>query len=224
LPRSLKVALSTGDGFGPFETWAQADDIDFTFDENWVRGALKNWSARDVNGDGLADIIFTQGLERYGDHLPQKGQVLFSDGTKFMRVDGMAGDGSSTSFVPNYTGTGDFNGDGLLDFMSFNPSANAQGIIFATNNIPNTLVAIEDGVGGRTEVAYAPSSDGYGNDAVVMGDTIPGVRQIVASITRKNGQGDARTTEYRFRNSHYDYDRRKSLGFEVVRGAMPKSW
>ena len=235
--QKIKVWLSTGDGFRDGETWATGWGVDFTYyaSQALLQGYPNpvGFHVADANGDGLEDIIIlTATRPNIGAAHSYELLVLPSTGTGFGATELVGTYGATSPFVgsiPYYIKPGDFNGDGLTDFAGFSPSLSGQFgeipsekfVVYGSGDIPNLLVSVVDGIGGQTEIVYAPTSDGEGVDPVVLDDRIPGVRQVVASITRENGRGDARTTSYRFRSSRYDYTRRRSLGFETVTAILP---
>ncbi|OYX39574.1 MAG: hypothetical protein B7Y91_00710 [Rhodobacterales bacterium 32-64-14] len=174
----------------------------------------------DINEDGLADIILHQGVGLLTGTVPstwapstpyvsKPAHVLLNTGAGFA-IQTLNG---STS-VAHYVGHGDFDGDGLTDFVI----EGADGkILFGTSPVPNRLVKVTDQRGGVTEVTYRPSAQ---QPSVSGGNQIPVVQQLVDTITVKDGRGNSRTTTYTYANGKYDFVNRKALGYDTVTATL----
>ncbi|MGJ8628516.1 MAG: RHS repeat-associated core domain-containing protein [Sulfitobacter sp.] len=215
----LGVALSTGHGFKSI-SWSWDDSISVPDLKQSNYGSPRNTVA-DINGDGLEDLIIHNGYSTAsvapGSNsplTPLAAHIYLSDGTKFVRQSG-----SAWQYVPRFLGTGDFNGDGLLDMVFRNEwqTGEPPSITYNQAEVPNLMTEVIDQLGGKTTVQYAPSTDFADND-------IPGVQQLVTRITRENGfNGQNRVTDYTYVGSKYDHRFRKSLGFRTVTAHLPKA-
>ncbi len=194
----VRVALNKGGG--RFADWSDTWDNSLIGQNYDVRTGVdpENLSRLvDVNGDGLADLI---------SHGGSVSDVYLSDGTQFVEV-------SVGPRIADFLGAGDLNGDGLKEIFS---RFQWGSIYHQTNPIPNLLVSVSDPRGGRTDVEYAPSTQ------LVTGEMMPGVQQLVKSITRSNGfAGQERTTSFKYRDGGYDAEWRRSTGFRVVETILP---
>ncbi|MDX8355827.1 toxin TcdB middle/N-terminal domain-containing protein, partial [Cognatiyoonia sp. IB215182] len=163
---------------------------------------------RDVNADGFPDLILK-------DH-DSDAFVLLWNGHKF-RV-ATSADGTLRRFDRIHA-VDDFDGDGLLDMFT---GWSTDRVRWNVGVVPHLLTSIRTPLGANVSVEYAPSSDGDGDDPVVSGDRIPGIRQVVASVTVSDDYWVApQTTRYRYRDGRYDYVWERSLGFGRVDTILP---
>ena len=159
---------------------------------------------RDVNGDGLSDLFELSPI--------RGGWLYLWDGRDF--IDRYNTGSRFSSGGRGFIGAvnfGDFDGDGLIDLFR---RGHESVVYWNAGGIPNLLTSAHTPLGTDISVSYAPSSDGDGADPVVLNDHIPGIRQVVASVTVNDPhRGQPRTTRYRYRGGRYDYVRQRSLGF-----------
>ncbi|MCU0829593.1 MAG: hypothetical protein MUE52_19975, partial [Tabrizicola sp.] len=87
-------------------------------------------------------------------------------------------------------------------------------ILFGNGGIPNRLTSIKSTTGAVTTVAYAPSSD-FGTNQM------PGIQQVVKTITTNDGRGNNSTVEYRYVGGRYDFIARATLGYKTVTAILP---
>ncbi len=194
------VSLNLGGKFGNGQLWTK--DVELT--SNTSRD-FKGTALSDVNGDGLADLVAQEVNSPY-DQSEADAYILISDGARFKKS-------SLYREIPKYRGVADLTGNGLLEIFT----AHSKGHIFyQTKPAANLLTSVKDPQGGTTSVEYAPSGK------LVTGDKLPGVQQLVKSITRDNGfAGQERKTSYRYSDGVYDVDWRRSLGFSTVEATLP---
>lgn len=168
---------------------------------------------QDINTDGLTDLILHTGFAGFPNsptnfYTSQHAYIFLnrglSNGFWLLPVNGQG------SF-PGYVGHGDFDGNGLTDFVI--EGANGQ-IYWGNGPVPNRLVAVNRSSGGRTEVSYVSSAQFGANQ-------MPAVQQVVGSITEKDGRGTSRTTSYGYIGGKYDFINRKALGYNTVVAYLP---
>jgi RHS repeat-associated protein len=230
----VSVFLSNGNGFQPRQFWAKASP-DFTGLDGPMQGKTAsgagshsplgerygheygNISIRDMNGDGMGDLIVTSGHNTSkvvdgvaGTHYPhaqwgnRTAWVYLSDGTRFQ---------PSTERVYNsWSGFADLDGNGLTDVLLEGENGR---VIYNTALPPNKMVSETNRLGGRTFITYGPAA--HQNDFKT-----PHNWQVVTSVTRTNGFADQdRVTDYTYVGARYDYDFRTSLGFRTVTATLP---
>ncbi len=203
---NLWAYLSDGKGLRANELWGQSSLTG--------SGANQSVSLVDVNGDGLADAIVEANYPFGSDTSGKKIRVYLSTGHSFVEVSEL-GSASALEF-DEYVGSGDFNGDGLRDFIARDDLASVQYKTISYNDgvVPNLLTSMTDGAGQLTTVAYKPSSSTTDNQA-------PFNAQIVDTISVDNGRGEVRSTSYQYAGGRYDSWFRKSLGFRTVTATLP---
>lgn len=165
----------------------------------------------DINGDGLTDIVVHSGhnyANRYNDPYSSAAAWVFvNTGTGFQLVNI---DGASTSF-DGLVATGDFDGNGRLDFAV----EGADGrIIFGDGALPNRMTSVQNSSGGTLEVTYT-SSTNYGVNE------IPGIQNVVEALTRDDGRGNRFTTTYSYSGGKYDFVSRAPLGYQTITAQLP---
>ncbi|WP_395541044.1 RHS repeat-associated core domain-containing protein [Neotabrizicola sp. sgz301269] len=185
-------------------------------------------SLLDINADGLVDLVIHAGFATvqpaYGmDTAPRYSSyrfwVFLNTGNGFVQVP------IQSSYVgqAGLISIGDFDGDGLQDFalegannaeLEGGYTAHPGRILFGNSGIPNRLISVKNEAGGITTVSYAPSSDFGVNQ-------MPGIQQVVKSITTDDGRGGIATTTYSYAGGAYDFINRKALGFGTVTATLP---
>ncbi|KIC32152.1 FG-GAP-like repeat-containing protein, partial [Leisingera sp. ANG-M7] len=160
--RHLAVALSTGKNFLPPIKWIGHEQTS-SLNRSGSRNTPYVATVADVNGDGLDDIIVvdekvakSNGCDGYQFRYTQvlndsPGRVFLSTGTGFV-----APEASGIPAIPGYIESGDFDGDGLPDFVS--ESKTDGSIWFGDGDVAHLLTGLTNGQGGETVVAYAPST------------------------------------------------------------------
>ncbi|WP_206540435.1 toxin TcdB middle/N-terminal domain-containing protein [Leisingera sp. ANG-M7] len=224
--RAIFVAVSTGQGFLSPEEWVDSSQTAGLREIAQSSGSYSQSyvsSTGDVNGDGLDDLVISnpyipQDL-KCGKGIPtikytpifsnSPGRVFLSTGTGFI-----APEDSGIPEIPGYVETGDFDGNGLPDFISEDPDNGS--IWFGDGDVAHLLTGLTNGQGGETVVAYAPST-AIGNN----NNDVPFVQQLVDSITVKDGRGQSRKTRFTYVNNAYDYENRRPLGYRTVTAYLP---
>ena len=129
-----------------------------------------------------------------------------------------------------FVGAGDFNGDGLPDFLlgSKTDSTAWNGkIAYSKGPQPDLLTAVRNPMGGVTTIAYQSSSAANGTSAAALKaptTRLPFVMQTVASVTADDGLGLASskaTTRYAYAGGKWDAKERRFLGFKTVAVTHP---
>lgn len=211
------VSLSEGDGFKAPASWMAASLLP-DFKDTFFQGARS--VVRDLNGDGLGDLILHNGFTRTSQDSstqpldPEAAEIYISDGARFVRKVG-----SGFSRISSYLGVIDVDGDGLYEpyrIVQNNLGKGTLRVLKHASRPTNALTQVVDQLGGTTIVEFTPSTRYADND-------IPGVRQLVSKVTRQSGfSGQNKVTDYQYVGSKYDYYFRKSLGYRTVTAFLPK--
>ncbi len=129
-----------------------------------------------------------------------------------------------------FVGAGDFNGDGLPDFLlgSKTDSTAWNGkIAYSNGPQPDFLTAVRYPMGGVTTIAYHSFSASNGTNAAALKaptSRLPFVMQTVASVTADDGLGLASskaTTRFAYAGGKWDAKERRFLGFKTVTVTHP---
>lgn len=137
--------LSFGNGHG-FNESVELSNLQLGDNGNWIG---------DFNGDGLTDIfVNASGAD-------SSVLYLYQNGIGFQPTGALEPLNLSSENV----WIGDFNGDGSSDIFSpqLTPlmllSSNSSAKTIQQNHLPNLLLAIENGIGGRVDISYLPITD-----------------------------------------------------------------
>ncbi|MBD9598129.1 hypothetical protein IB270_35550, partial [Ensifer sp. ENS05] len=159
---------------------------------------------RDMDNDGKMDVITSDQRYTQPNNFRQlRAHGLWSNASgNTLQVFGSF-DGSALS--------GDFNGDGLPDFLA----STSQTFISNTGTgHPNILRNVTLETGGTISVEYTPSTR-FANTF------LPHVLHPVTKLTVNDGRGGVSQTDYAYAGGLYDIKARKFLGFRTVTMIKP---
>ncbi|MFZ2444934.1 MAG: toxin TcdB middle/N-terminal domain-containing protein [Syntrophobacteraceae bacterium] len=199
----FRVALSTGSSFLPDTPWGTRD-LYFT---------TSYFIMADVNGDGLADLLYDSKASPDRPAVYTGFQVHLSTGTGFAPRQMWALRENGADFPFASVSMSDFNGDGLLDFIHRDPG-DSFSVRPSTLTFPDLISKIKNGIGGSYTIDYLRSSfyqNGY----------LPYVVQTVSSIRADDGNGNASTTSYTYSGGLHDVLSREFRGFSYVKQKLP---
>jgi RHS repeat-associated protein len=201
--------------------WGTRTQMTGTIDVGTV--PIEDVFVRDLNGDGLADIV----------------AVAYDHVSYWLNL---GNDSFSRRFevanTPDYIkGTtvlqqADINGNGTTDLLweNFDPSAGAYRISyvdFIGLTKPNLLAVIDNGIGLRTEMSYRPSTDFY--VAALRGSNpwstrLPFPSWCVSKISKRFGLDldalpgeDRYVTEFSYHDGYYDAFEKEFRGFAFAK-------
>ncbi len=165
----------------------------FTVPFGWAKYSIVTG---DWNNDGKTDIalIAPGGDGNYG--VGEDHRVLLSTGTGFALQFTIPNNNDNDKDQSESASVGDWNSDGVTDFWLQKPSGDVEELmsnVSGTPYVPETIVAIDNGVGARTTITY----DRLNNPAIyTKGDTSAYPKQIlngpiyvVTRVDSSNGQG-----------------------------------
>ena len=220
-----RIYVYPGRGDGTF-SWHESDqwlpnEIDFG-DINGLGELNKGnvWFANsvqitDLNADGLGDLVVSTGYTHASYNvqappIPGKTRIFLSTGHSFVEHVEYAG-----TYIPKIVSMGDFNGDGMTDFAQQETGDAAPAILYATMPTPNLMASVTTSMGEIITPSYVPSTSFVDNQ-------IPGSRMMVSEVTSDPGNGAPRTVKFDYKGGRYDFDARKSLGFQEIAITMPR--
>ena len=199
--------IMLADGQGGFTGHGQA------FPHSWNFGAVKDRNyetvSGDFNSDGLSDFLRMNGAYMY---------ILLADGQG-----GFTGHYQSFPHPWNFgavkdehyeTLSGDFNGDGLSDFLRMN----GTNMYLLRNYYQRPRMrSIKDSHGNTTYIRYRPLTDGdvytQGTGAQYPVVDVQSAQHVVSRVDSVNGIGGRHTVEYRYEGLKFHMTGRGSYGY-----------
>ncbi|MBF0386827.1 MAG: VCBS repeat-containing protein [Candidatus Omnitrophica bacterium] len=157
----------------------------------------------DLNQDGRADIGYFDPLNKNVIYRPS--------------IDGGFGSQQTLSLNLSLTGVstalqvGDFNGDGVPDFLAYDTTGRQEVALSGGTKFADLLTSYDNGFGGLAAMTYASSSDFTTNNY------LPSPLPVVTGVTVSNSQGDAVTTTYSYSGGYWSKSDRELYGFKEVR-------
>nr|WP_295469996.1 RHS repeat-associated core domain-containing protein [Mesorhizobium sp.] len=224
---SLRVYLGTGDRF--VKVNLGNGDGGYTNAEDT--------SLADIDGDGSAELLTStinplsqMSFFEFG-RFPNDSSI--SSSRKILSFRGyipsaMSG-GSEANFqtVPGLilagSGTGDLNGDGLVDLLTSTVTTDSLGSTAKSYTLrlsqtpvvtPNLLASVTNQLGGTASFQYKPST-------VWVNDYLPYPVQTVTKLTVADGRGQSAVSDFTYSGGLFDHPSNKFLGFKKVIETKP---
>jgi len=182
----------------------------------------------DWNGDGKTDIalIAPGGSGNYGNGVAHI--VMLSTGTGFLQQFTIPNNADNAS-----ASVSDWNSDGTADlWLQTSNNTDAEYLLSSTATaayVPETIVAIDNGIGSRTNITYDRLNDPYNSGFYSKGDTsaypkqiMNGAIYVVSRVDSSNGQGtcvlpsmaNCYSSNYTYQGATSDLLGRGFLGFQ----------
>ena len=163
----------------------------------------------DLNQDGRGDLVHANQDNDIG--------VYLSTGSGFEAPILLQNHGGS--FQDNNMQFADLTGDGRPELIHIGNEALGVNASYGTQ--PDLMTVIENGVGGRTEINYAPSTRWWtGDDALDQYLPLGFVVQTVESAITYDGRGGVGRTDYNYAGGLWSDAERRFLGFRKVTGVI----
>ena len=210
-----------------------SDDISENFapSSQWISSFGRNQTPviRDYNHDGKTDI-------GYFDKSTGRWYIAYSKGSNeeggFERGDSPVWP-SVTSGWPANSGNeniipmgGDISGDAIGDAMAFDKSK--QGTLnkwkrkIHNSKLPDLLVEIDNGIGGKTTIEYEVTTKLDNKDAQGK-ERLPFPVRVVKKVTKTDGLGHSYETSYEYAKGVFETDSREFRGFGYVKVVDPEN-
>lgn len=168
----------------------------------------------DVNGDGLADLVYVD-LDRVRLWINQSGNAWSDE----VVIHG------APPTVPAAVRVADMRGTGTAGVLwtydrTIDIPDNFKYLDFTGGTKPHVLTRVDNGMGGVTEIRYAPSTDDYVRDwehGIPWRTSLPFPVQVVRAIDyRDEVTSDRVVTTFRYHHGFFDGDEREFRGFGHV--------
>jgi RHS repeat-associated protein len=243
---NFMVQFNTGDGFSVQQSWGPVNGQGTLESDPVWRSPYASFdygmqvALRDVNGDGLPDRVMRKRTYPYnyfkiqlntGSGFAETMQTMQLDDPnngEYPQGNGISanapGDPLPNPFVSvKTTDLFDINGDGLPDRVK--GGTNAWAVELSKGPFPDLLSKIQNGIGGKVDITYAPSTQFNNRNKEITADPwligakalLPQVVYVVQTVSTRDGFGNTNTTTYAYRGGRFDSKRREFCGFNRVR-------
>jgi RHS repeat-associated protein len=237
------VQFNNGAGFELEQNWGPLDSQGYTGNYAWNSpigsdGYGVYASLLDINGDGLIDRVMRRSAAPFTNFVVQLNTGTgFSSPTNFGPIrsqgdtgpywNGISGVQTGHTYVEMF----DINGDGLPDRVMRKYSAPYDKFVVQLNKgpFPDLLCGVSNGIGGKLDVAYVPSTQWQNYDKDVVSDPwnegakamLPFPVYTVRTITANDGFGASNTLTYANQGGFFDGKKREFRGFAKTRVTSP---
>ncbi|MBF0595619.1 MAG: VCBS repeat-containing protein, partial [Candidatus Omnitrophica bacterium] len=162
-------------------------------------GAAKLPALADFNHDGRTDIGYFDAANNKIVYRPSIDGGFGPEQTITLNF-------SLTDPATTQLQTGDFNGDGILDYMVTNNSGKVE-IAMSNGKFNDLLTSYDNNHGGKVDIAYGTSAD-------VNNKYLPFAVPVVKNITVSDGIGNTVSSSYTYEGGYWDPAEREYYGFK----------
>jgi len=211
---SSSVDVMAGYGHGVF-----ADTVAVTIPNGFLtQPQLDLARMRDINGDGLVDLVVERTQPGQIDYWLNLGNYTFSN---LKQIIGLPA-GVSVNSVTRWA---DMNGNGTVDLLYAESNGTPRmqtvdiGRLIGCRANMNMLTAIHNGIGLTTRYKYASSIDFVIADRAAGApwpDIMPFPMNVVEEITEDDSLGNLYTNLYVYHNGFYEQEEKEFRGFGHV--------
>ena len=209
---SIKVWLSKGDGTIGSKVETLGFSTGGTPADTWFEMV-------DINADGRADAVkynpttgvVTVALAK-GDGSFGAPQLLASFGAGAKPTLGLGPAPTSSWFQ-----SADVNGDGLPDFVRYDPAIGQIKVNLGQGAMPDLLLTVTNGFNATTTLGYKPLTDPSvytkGTGAIYPDKDVAAPLYVVANVTTDNGAGGNFSATHTYAGARFNQNGRGLLGF-----------
>ncbi len=211
--RATGIDVLPGLGYGRFADRVFIEFPDVTFSDGQIASA----ALEDVTGNGLPDLVL---------HRPQAGEIWYwlNRGNYTLEPRRILADLPPRFGSPEIRWA-DINGNGTTDLIIADSAANPKiqsmdlGRLMGCEISPNMLLSIDNGIGRRIEIEYAPTTRFVLADAAAgrpWPDPMPFSVEVVSKVTTQDSLGNRYVTRFVYHDGYYDPVFKHFRGFAEV--------
>jgi len=232
---NFMVQFNNGAGFEPAVAWGPIESQGQSNNVDWCDPVGKDsatvWATlMDINGDGLPDRVMRKYASPYTNWVVQLNTGSgFGPSTNWGALDSQGQSGndwnsiSASSSGATYVDFFDINGDGLPDRIMRKVNSPYTNLVVQLNQgpFPDLLQSVSNGLGGSTQLTYAPSTALDNRNTNWVSDPwsegtkslLPFNVWVVTNIVVNDGMGNGSTNNYAFKGGYYNAHDREFRGF-----------
>lgn len=207
------LVVTAGLGHGNFASPVSVNIPDWTLDDRHIKRA----KLQDITGDGLADLVIERASPGVLWYWVNLGNYTLSDRKVITGLPNISGDAAIR--------WADLNGNGTIDLVYASRESEPRiltvdiGELMNCAPVPNLIVFIDNGIGRKTTIEYAPSTRFALADAVAGNpwpDPMPFPVSVVSTVKTEDSLGNLYTTHFTYHDGYYDVEEKEFRGFARV--------
>jgi len=209
--RSSAVEVAAGLGYGRFAETKSVPIQEWTFTADEIARA----KLRDLTGDGLPELVLERAAPGVLWYWINLGDYRFGPRRIVTGLPTTVSRNAAVRWV-------DINGNGTTDLIYSDSAGNPRimavdiGQLIGFGNDWNLLKLIDNGIGLKTRIDYAPSTRFRLADKAQTNhwrDPLPFPVSVVSCVVFNDSLGHAYTNDYRYRDGYYDPVEKEFRGF-----------
>ena len=205
-------------GYGNFDTAVLIPIPDITLSSG-TNSQISKAQLRDINGDGLADLVIERATVNQLWYWINLGTDSFSSIHYITNMPYIYNQDTAIRWA-------DMNGNGTIDLVYGDSSASSRlriidiGQLVGGSGQPNLLKSIDNGLGAFTKISYKSSTDFFvdsNNQNQSWSSVLPFPVHVVDNVTTevatKADDNEIYTTDYQYYDGYYDETEQEFRGF-----------